>query len=270
MKRAALLALAALLIGATDAPERYQSSPPRRTLTDMRDWGPWAGPFRQSLIPVLMQDFGERYLYAAANAALPPPRPGERRVVFMGDSITDLWDLSRAFPGKPYVNRGIGAQVTAQMLVRFQQDVVALCPSAVVILAGTNDVQGVLQVETPASIVANIAAMGDIADAHGIRVVLSAILPVNDYTDNARDMLRDRPPAVLRAINADLRALAKRRGYGFADYDPALSDARGMMAARLTSDGLHPGAEGYRLMAPIAATAIDQVLSRPAPRVVRR
>lgn len=89
------------------SPTDYRSSPERRVVVD-KDWGPWLGPFRAKLVPSLMQDFGERYIYAAANRALPPPKPGERRVVFLGDSITDRWNLAASFPGEPYVNRGIG------------------------------------------------------------------------------------------------------------------------------------------------------------------
>ena len=243
----------------------YHSSPERRVIVDKRDWGPWAGPFRAKLVPVLMQDFGERYLYAPANAALPPPARGEQRVVFMGDSITDQWNLARAFPGKPYINRGIGAQVTAQMLVRFEDDVVALHPSAVVLLAGTNDVSGMLQVETPRTIIANITAMADITDARGIRVALSSILPVNNYTDNAGHMLIDRPPATLRAINTGLRDLARRRGYAYVDYAGAMTDGHGLLQANLTSDGLHPNAAGYARMTPVATAAIAGMLRR-APR----
>lgn len=258
MRLWALLPLAALL-AAADAPH-YQSSPDRRTVVETRDWGPWAGPYRATLVPALMQDFGERYLYAAANAALPPPASGEQRVVFLGDSITDRWDLTRSFPGRPYVNRGIGSQVTAQMLVRFEADVVALKPAAVVILAGTNDVTGFLQVETPETILANVTAMADIADARGIRVVLSSILPVNDYTANARHVTKERPPATLRAINAALRDLATRRGYGYADYAATMTDTKGLLVADLTQDGLHPTAAGYARMAPVAAAAIARVL----------
>ena len=96
--KTALLGLAACLSVAVPAAaqDHYQSSPPRRTVVE-KDWGPWLGPYRAKLVPSLMQDFGERYLYAAANSALPPPRPGERRVVFLGDSITDLWDLSKSY-----------------------------------------------------------------------------------------------------------------------------------------------------------------------------
>jgi lysophospholipase L1-like esterase len=257
---AALLAGALVFFaGAASAQERYQSSPERRVVAE-KEWGPWLGPFRARLVPSLMQDFGERYLYAPANAALPAPRPGEQRVVFLGDSITDLWELRRFFPGKPYVNRGIGSQVTAQMLLRFHQDVVALKPSAVVILAGVNDVQGFLQQETAAQIETNYEAMADIAAQHGIRIVFGSILPVNNYTDNAKSMLADRNPDELRAINRWLAAFCRDRGYQYADYYTALVDDRGLLQRALTTDGIHPLAPGYARMAPIAAAAIARAL----------
>lgn len=243
----------------------YQSSPERRTVQE-RDWGPWLGPFRQKLVPSLMQDFGERYLYAPADARLGPPRAGERRVVFLGDSITDRWDLARWFPGKPYVNRGIGSQVTAQMLLRFHQDVVALHPAAVVILSGINDIQGFLQHETPAQIEANWEAMADLADAHGIRVVFASLLPVHDYTPAAKDVVRERPPAEVAALNAWLRAFCRRRGYAYADYWSALVDSHGLLTRSLSADGIHPLAAGYARMAPVAAAAIARALARPPHR----
>lgn len=255
------LPLAALALVAAEAPH-YQSSPERRTVVETRDWGPWAGPWRAKLIPALMRDFGEKYLYADANRRLPPPAPHERRVVFLGDSITDMWNLAEAFPGRPYVNRGIGAQVTAQMLLRFEDDVVALRPRAVVILAGINDIGGAFQVETPDGIASNITAMADIADRRGIRVVLCAILPVNDYTENARTMVKERPPATITAVNARLAALAHARGYAFVDYTPAVHDPRGLLRAEFTSDGLHPNAAGYAAMRPLLAAGIDRALAQ--------
>jgi lysophospholipase L1-like esterase len=261
MKRLALLLTGAALLIAADEP-KYQSSPARRTVVEMRDWGPWGGPFRAGLVPSLMRDFGERYLYAEANAKLPPPARGEQRVVFLGDSITDGWDLAEAFPGKPYVNRGIGAQVTAQMLVRFEQDVVALKPAAVVILGGTNDVSGFMQIETPETILDNITAMADIADARGILVVLGALLPVNDYGENRGYLTKERPPATLRAVNERLRALAKARGYAFADYAASVVDARGLLTDAYSGDGLHPNAAGYARMAPVVRAAIAESLSK--------
>jgi lysophospholipase L1-like esterase len=261
MKRVIALMLALSTGSAWAAPGDYQSSPERRIVAE-KDWGPWLGPFRAKLVPSLMQDFGERYLYAPANAALPAPKPGEQRVVFLGDSITDRWNLTASFPGKPYVNRGIGSQVTAQMLLRFHQDVIALKPSAVVILAGINDVQGFLQQETPEQIEANWEAMADLADAHHIRVVFGSILPVNNYTDAAKDVVKERKPAKLVALNSWLRAFCAARGYGFADYHAALVDGQGLMAAAYTQDGVHPLDNGYAVMAPIAERAIAQALKQ--------
>jgi lysophospholipase L1-like esterase len=269
-------ALLAVLLGAGSAagaqqaaspsvPAVYQSSPERRVVKD-KDWGPWLGPFRAKLVPSLMQDFGERYIYAEADRALPPPKPGERRVVFLGDSITDRWDLAASFPGKPYVNRGIGSQVTAQMILRFHQDVVALQPRAVVILAGINDVQGFLQQETPEQIETNWEAMADLADRHGIRVVFASLLPVNNYTDKAKDVLVERKPAELRALNAWLRAFCARRGYAYADYYARLVDGSGLLERGLSDDGVHPLAAGYARMAPVAEAAIERALrAHPTP-----
>jgi len=259
-----------LAMAPAGAQEHYQSSPERRTVAVDKDWGPWLGPFRAKLVPSLMQDFGERYLYAPANHALPPPRRGERRVVFIGDSITDLWDLSKSFPGKPYVNRGIGSQVTAQMLLRFHQDVIALRPKAVVILAGINDITGFLQQETPEQIEANFEAMADLADRHGIRVVFESVLPVNDYSDNARGMLDQRDPATIHALNAWLAVFCHRRGYAFADYHPVMADERGLLRRELTQDGVHPLAAGYARMAPIAEAAIERALESVSRREVGR
>jgi lysophospholipase L1-like esterase len=257
----AALALIAAAPAMAETPH-YQSSPERRTVVE-KDWGPWLGPFRAKLTPSLMQDFGERYLYQQADAALPPPGPNEQRVVFLGDSITDRWNLAASFPGKPYINRGIGSQVTAQMVLRFHQDVIGLHPAAVVILSGINDVQGFLQQETPEQIEANWETMADLADAHGIAVVFGSLLPVNNYTQAARDVVKERNPDELRALNAWLRAFCARRHYAYADYYTALADKDGMMTAAYTTDGVHPLDNGYALMAPVAAQAISAALATP-------
>jgi lysophospholipase L1-like esterase len=258
--RLSLLVLAALSVPPAHA-EGYQSSPARRTVQD-RDWGPWLGPFRARLVPSLMQDFGERYLYAGADAALPAPAPGEARVVFLGDSITDRWDLAKSFPGKPYVNRGIGSQVTAQMILRFHQDVIALRPRAVVILAGVNDVQGFLQQESEQQIETNFETMADLADRHGIRPVFASILPVNNDGEKTAHVLEERKPDELRRINAWLKSFCATRGYVYADYYAALVDGRGLMRHGLTEDGVHPLDAGYALMAPIAEAAIEAALAK--------
>lgn len=250
----------ALLLAAAAVPDHYQSSPERQSFTEDRQYNHWEADYLTKLWSAMHRDFGERYLYAPADRALPPPKPGEKRVVFLGDSITDLWDLTKSFPGRPYINRGIGGQVTAQMVLRFQQDVVGLKPAVVVILSGINDLHGALQRESDAGIEANWNAMADMAQAHHIKVVFASIMPVNNYTDNARDMLVDRDPKRIRALNAWLAAFCKRRGLQYADYYKASVNQDGLLKAELTRDGLHPLPNGYAVMAPIAQAAIDRAL----------
>jgi lysophospholipase L1-like esterase len=237
----------------------HQSSPERQTAVE-KDWGVWLGPFRAKLVPKLMEDFGEQYIYAPLNAKLPPPAPGEGRVVFYGDSITDLWNLPVFFPGKPYINRGIGSQVTAQLVLRFHSDVVALHPRAVVILAGVNDVQGFLQQMSLEQIEANFAAMEEMARANRIHVIFCSVLPVNNYTDNAKTVLEDRHPEELRQLNAWLKSYAASHHAGYVDYYTPLADEHGLLRRELTHDGIHPTAEGYAIMAPLAQKAIDEAL----------
>ena len=238
----------------------FQNSPPRQPAAAGKDWGQWLGPWRAGIGAKMLEDFGEQYIYAPLNAALPAPAAGEQRVVFIGDSITDKWNLSAYFPGKPYINRGIGGQVTPQMVVRFHADVVALKPAAVVILGGVNDVQGVLQVEDEPQIEANYAAMAEMAQANGIKPIFTAILPVNNYAEVARSVLDERKPAELLRINAWLKAYCEAHGYGFIDYGPLLRDDKGLMRADYSVDGVHPTPAAYAIMAPVAEKIIEQTL----------
>ena len=138
--------------------------------------------WRESRFATLKDDFGELARYRDANANLKPPSAGENRVVFFGDSITDMWKLDEYFPGKPYVNRGISGQTTPQMLVRFRQDTIDRQPKVIVILAGTNDIAGNTGPMRLEDIEANYASMAELARAHDIHVVFSSILPVHNYT----------------------------------------------------------------------------------------
>jgi lysophospholipase L1-like esterase len=206
----------------------------------------------------LLTDFGDLARYSEANAKLGPPAPGEKRVVFMGDSITDAWGRSQGvfFPGKPYVNRGISGQTTPQMLVRFWPDVIALQPKAVVILAGTNDIAGNTGPSTPTMIQDNLMAMADLATANGIRVVLASILPAATYpwqpgTD---------PRAEISAMNAWMRETCARKGYVYLDYYSAMVNPEQGMKKALTIDGVHPNAAGYAVMTPLAEQAIAEAL----------
>ena len=138
--------------------------------------------YRASRIAIFTDDFGELARYRAANAALKPPAPDENRVIFFGDSITDMWKLQDYFAGKPYINRGISGQTTPQMLVRFRRDVINLRPRVAVILAGTNDIAGNTGPMRLEDIEANYASMAELGRANEIKVVFSSVLPVHNYT----------------------------------------------------------------------------------------
>ena len=247
---AAFLATAILAVAlAPGAPRLRAQNPPtseqlaeRHRIEDERLRNDWAGLTR----------------YRAANAELPPPRAGEQRVVFMGNSITDSWAryFPAMFPGKPYVGRGISGQTTPQMLVRFRQDVVALHPAVVVLLAGTNDIAGNTGPSTLEMIEDNIASMCEIARANGIRVVLSSVLPVFDY--RWKPGLEPAPKIV--ALNRWMREYAARTGIVYLDYHSKMKDERDGLRADLTNDGVHPTEAGYRVMAPLVEEAIAAAL----------
>jgi len=172
-----------------------------------------------------LADWPQLGRYRAENAALPSAQTGKPRVVFFGDSITEGWGKTGSatfFPGKPYLNRGISGQTTAQMVVRFRQDVIALKPAAVVILAGTNDIAGNTGPATPEMIQDNLASMVQLAKANGIKVVLASILPASDYPWKPGLA----PAPKIRALNAWIRQYAAAQGALYLDYHAALDDGQ--------------------------------------------
>jgi len=227
----------------------------------------FSGDEKAACLEFVAHDYGRLSRFAAANAALAPPGGGAPRVVFFGDSITDNWSkagFGGFFPGKPYINRGIGGQTTSQMLLRFSADVIALRPKVVVVLAGTNDIAGNGGPVGPEVIERNLATMAELARAHGIRVVLGSLLPVSDdkRDSNGDPVIRTktRPPETLRRINAWMADQARKNGYVYLDYFSALADPSGALKRDLNGDGLHPNAAGYAVMAPLAEKAIAQAL----------
>lgn len=209
----------------------------------------------------LLDDWAGLTRYRAANDSIPPPAPGENRVVYIGDSITESWAtyFPALFPGKPYIPRGISGQTTPQILVRFRQDVVQLKPKVVVILAGTNDIAGNTGPSSLEMIQHNLASMAEIARANGIRVVLSSVLPAYEYPWK-RGL--DPAPKIV-ALNSWIRRYAEETGAVYLDYHSAMVDARGGLRAGLTRDGVHPDAAGYAVMAPLAAAAIAMAMRLP-------
>jgi lysophospholipase L1-like esterase len=212
--------------------------------------------YRASRIAIFTDDFGELGRYREANAALAPPAAGENRVVFFGDSITDMWKLADYFPGKPYINRGIGGQTTPQMLVRFRLDVIDLRPNVVVILAGTNDIAGNTGPMRNEDIEANLASMAELSRAHGIRVVLSSVLPVHNYTEQSKELFAERSPARILELNTWLKDYSSKNKIVYLDYFSAVVDDKGLLKKELAEDGLHPNPAGYKIMAPLADAAI--------------
>jgi lysophospholipase L1-like esterase len=203
-------------------------------------------------------DWANLARYREANARLGPPAPGENRVVFFGNSITEAWAplFPQMFPGKPYVGRGISGQTTPQLLVRFRQDVVALTPKVVVLLAGTNDIAGNTGPSSLEMIEDNLASMSEIARANGIRVVLSSVLPVYDYP--WKPGLQPAPKIVV--LNAWMKRYAATTGAVYLDYHSAMKDARDGLPPELARDGVHPTEAGYRIMAKLVEPAIAEAL----------
>jgi lysophospholipase L1-like esterase len=209
----------------------------------------------------MINDYGNTHRYAAENENTAPAAPGEQRVVFMGDSITDNWGhhVAAFFPGKPYLNRGISGQVTAQMLLRFYQDVIALKPKVVLILAGTNDIGGNIGPVPLETIENNLAAMTEMARGGNIKVILASLTPVCDYHQKSPQTAR-RPPEKILALNRWIKDYCVKNGLIYLDYFSATVDDKGMFQAAITDDGLHPNASGYAIMAPLAEKAIAQAL----------
>ncbi|WP_294201314.1 SGNH/GDSL hydrolase family protein [uncultured Sphingomonas sp.] len=213
----------------------------------------------------LHNDFAYLARYREANATLAAPVPGQPRVVFMGDSITENW-ASRApeFFVKGRIGRGISGQTTSQMLLRFRQDVIDLKPAVVQIMAGTNDIAGNTGPTTDAQVEGNIMSMVELAEANGIRVILASIPPADHF--EWKPGLPTAPR--IATLNAWLKEYAARVGATYADYWSVLHVGEALNPAYGT-DGVHPNAAGYAAMAPVAEAAIKRALATPQPRRTR-
>jgi lysophospholipase L1-like esterase len=206
------------------------------------------------------QDWPDLNRYKNANANLGPPSPGEARIVFMGNSITEGWSRISPgfFSGKPYINRGISGQTTPQMLVRFRADVIKLKPAVVVILAGTNDIAGNTGPSTPEMIMDNIISMAQLAESSGIKVILCSVLPAFDYPwSPGHD-----PVENIATLNAMIKNYANENGIIYLDYYSSMVDEQKGMKAEYSTDGVHPNQAGYKVMEPLAEEAIKIALTQ--------
>ncbi len=205
------------------------------------------------------QDWPNLEQFKDANDKVGLPLENENRVVFMGNSITIGWLNKRPefFEGKPYINRGISGQTTPQMVLRFRQDVIALQPKVVVILAGTNDIAGNTGPSTLEMILDNIKSMSELAAANNIAVVLSSVLPAFDYP--WRPGLK--PNEKIPALNRLIKDYADENGYIYLDYFTAMADARNGLPKEYASDEVHPTVAGYKIMEPMVEAAIAEALN---------
>ncbi|MBS4056083.1 MAG: SGNH/GDSL hydrolase family protein [Bacteroidales bacterium] len=206
-------------------------------------------------------DWANLNRYAHANASLAPAAPGESRVVFMGNSITEFWSVfdSSFFLNKPYINRGISGQTSPQMLLRFRQDVIGLKPAVVVILAGINDIAGNTGPATTEQIFGNIVSMAELARTNGIRVVICSVLPAFDFP--WRPGLN--PSDKIVALNTMIKDYCTDNLIVYVDYYSAMADKNRALNKAYTDDGVHPTRAGYKVMDELVEKGIAAALMRP-------
>lgn len=205
----------------------------------------------------MAQDWPNLEKYKKANANLSEPEKDEHRVVFMGNSITEMWgDASpEFFSENPYVNRGIGGQTTPQMLLRFRQDVIDLKPVIVVILAGTNDIAGNTGPMTLEQIRDNIQSMVQLAKANHIFPIVCSVLPAFDYP--WRPGLN--PNIKIPQLNEMLKEMAEEEKAMYLDYFAKMADNRNGLPKALTTDEVHVTKEGYVIMETLVKEAISKI-----------
>jgi lysophospholipase L1-like esterase len=174
------------------------------------------------------------------------------RVVFLGDSIMEYWGSRSGtwFSHEGWINRGIGGQTTAQLLLRERQDMLDLHPKAVVLEGGANDMRLGF---SPTEIRNSLLTMGELADAHHIRVFVAEMTPVCDCV---RPLTGLRTVDRIHGLNQMLAELCRQKHWTLLHFNQPLADANGLMQAELTVDGVHPNDKGYALLAPVAENAL--------------
>jgi lysophospholipase L1-like esterase len=208
----------------------------------------------------ILTDWAGLTHYGSEDTEIPPPKPGENRVVFIGDDLTENWGEGKTpfFPGKPYINRGIRRQTSAQMLVRFRQDVISLKPKVVIIQAGSNDLAGYTGPATESVIGENLTSMVELAKFNGIRVVLASVTPVCDCFTQQTGR---RPQGKIIGLNNWIRNYAAASGSVYLDYYKPLADGRNLKK-ELTTDGVQLNDAAYELLTPLAEKAIAEALAK--------
>jgi lysophospholipase L1-like esterase len=212
--------------------------------------------------PAVKEDFKDDWAalshYAAENKQIGPPKPREKRVVFLGSSIFEYWKIRvpEFFKDRSYLDRGISGQISPQLLIRFRQDVIDLQPKAVIILAGSNDIASNTGHVTNERIMDNIKSMVELAKIHQIKVILCAYLPVYEYAWRKGF----KPADKIIALNKLIKIYAAANNLILLDYFTPFADERNGQKAWLTTDGVHPNVAGYHVMAGVTEEAISKAL----------
>ncbi len=208
----------------------------------------------------IAQDWANFAKYETENALIPSKKAGNKRVILMGDSITEFWLKIHPefFEGKPYLDRGISGQTTPQMLIRFRPDVINLNPEVVVILAGVNDIAGNTGPTTNEKILGNIISMVELAKANKIKVILCSVLPAANFNWRPNDKAAE----TIVQLNELIHAYANQHHIMYVDYHSAMADEINGLPKEFSEDGVHPNLKGYQTMEPLLEQAIQKVLSK--------
>jgi lysophospholipase L1-like esterase len=206
------------------------------------------------------QDWANLAKYETENSQLPPKQSGEKRIVLMGDSITEFWSQIQPdfFTNPSYINRGISGQTTSQMLIRFRPDAINLQPDVIVILAGVNDVAGNTGPTTPEKILNNIKSMVELAKANAIKVILCSVLPANNFYWRPNEKAAE----TIIQLNQLIQSYANQKHIVYIDYHSAMADNKKGLSKEFSNDGVHPNLTGYQTMKPLLEKAIQQILTK--------
>ena len=206
------------------------------------------------------QDWANLGYYEQQNKQFTKPSENGKRIVFIGDSITEEWGhlYPEYFSNNLYINRGIGGQTTPQILIRFKPDAIDLYPDVINIFAGTNDIAGNTGLSTVKMITDNIFTMAEVAIMKNIKVIISSILPVKNYPWN--EDITD-APSKINSINEIIKEYVNKNNLYYIDYFSHMVDENEGLKSKYTYDGVHPNKTGYKLMSGIAEKVILQATS---------
>ena len=203
------------------------------------------------------QDWANLAKYETQNNQLPSKQSGEKRIVLLGDSITEFWSQIQPdfFANTSYINRGISGQTTPQMLIRFRPDVLDLHPDVVVILAGVNDIAGNSGPTTNDAIFGNIISMVELAKANAIKVILCSVLPANNFYWRPNEKAAE----TIIQLNQLIQSYAKEHDIPYVDYHSAMADAKNGLPKEFSEDSVHPNLKGYQTMQPLLEKAVRKL-----------